>query len=742
MTSFNFRVNVFNWNHFCCSFDYQNNSAVVFINGEENILSLNDLPQPFVPFSSSHIDTTVLGADVEHVNNFWGNLTDFNVWRGVKENKLLKDWTKCLRGDKGDFFNWDQALISSPRMIISEEPPQQKCSFFKPGRILIPEVLKFQELSKICFQLGGQVYKVVDNNETKELILQYEKIVKPLNINIILGFWAGYSLPGQHHGVHTDSLYWSKADIIEGLKWEEGEPNGNSLEQCTSARTKTSMIYDMSCNIPHYGFCMLETITQFYLRGLETAIVDMHYFWINVLVNNKYTFKGLQTNVIEFTLDEGWIIKNSTNNPILTLGKTQYPFGKKKWVNPSTNERLWLSFDACQKEQFNCDDGTCIRIQKRCNGLLDCEDGSDEANCSQVIVPLFYNKDLPPQIEERGSSNPLFLEVKYFEFRIFEISDKSSEIEVQFGFFLTWKDPRLKFSNLELNKNNSLAAYDIEKIWLPEYSAYTIKDPLFEDITARQVDLLPLGGYRSSGTANVDLLDLFDGDQVVILYRQWFTATILCSFPNLWYFPFDINSCNLTMVIIGTNVWQIVATQDKVNFNMSLNDIKLTPETIGLYKIDKIILDTPIDKGMEITIITRRQFFSVFLQYSLPNLLLSLVVYSSGLYYKDMFDIALTVNVTCLLAMSSFFSNLFQSLPSTSSVKIMDMMHIKNILLSTIILFLQTFAVKVCKVRKIDDRCLEFFVMYFIPLAGTGLDLLFIVCGVLYEYELFSLGGI
>ncbi len=48
----------------------------------------------------------------------------------------------------------------------------------------------------------------------------------------------------------------------------------------------------------------------------------------------------------------------------------------------------------------------------------------------------------------------------------------------------------------------------------------------------------------------------------------------------------------------------------------------------------------------------RRTFVGIFLQNALPNMLLSIVVFSSNLYYNERFEAAITVNVTCLLAMS------------------------------------------------------------------------------------------
>ena len=40
------------------------------------------------------------------------------------------------------------------------------------------------------------------------------------------------------------------------------------------------------------------------------------------------------------------------------------------------------------------------------------------------------------------------------------------------------------------------------------------------------------------------------------------------------------------------------------------------------------------------------------MQNALPNMLLSIVVFSTNTYYRDSFEAGIAVNVTCLLAMS------------------------------------------------------------------------------------------
>lgn len=36
----------------------------------------------------------------------------------------------------------------------------------------------------------------------------------------------------------------------------------------------------------------------------------------------------------------------------------------------------------CRPDQFRCEDGNCIHGSRQCNGVRDCLDGTDEANCN------------------------------------------------------------------------------------------------------------------------------------------------------------------------------------------------------------------------------------------------------------------------------------------------------------------------------------------------------------------------
>ena len=130
-------------------------------------------------------------------------------------------------------------------------------------------------------------------------------------------------------------------------------------------------------------------------------------------MNGKFVFRGFGSSIIfwDDTIFQ-WRLENSfndINDPtriFAVANSSEYPFGVNKWffnqddcieheTNFPSSKLLELSFNVCNEDEYNCKDGNCIDMNLRCDGTPQCQDRSDEQECSKVIMDNSYLKVNP-----------------------------------------------------------------------------------------------------------------------------------------------------------------------------------------------------------------------------------------------------------------------------------------------------------------------------------------------------------
>ena len=142
--------------------------------------------------------------------------------------------------------------------------------------------------------------------------------------------------------------------------------------------------------------------------------------------------------------------------------------GKKPWNMPESScnkgideERtLLLLLTSCKVGQFSCDNGECINIVNRCDGVANCKDLSDEKSCKLVnIDPEKYLKGKTPPSE----TATLPVEVSGQVWKILEIQEVGQLTKIQFELSLKWFDSRLQYYNLKDNEKMNPLLYEKTK---------------------------------------------------------------------------------------------------------------------------------------------------------------------------------------------------------------------------------------------------------------------------------------
>ena len=146
-------------------------------------------------------------------------------------------------------------------------------------------------------------------------------------------------------------------------------------------------------------------------------------------------------------------------------------------------------FSVCDfPEEFTCISGACVDIYKRCDKVQDCDDGSDELECSLLKIPTYYDKSVAPK--DCKKSNEIHIQVKIINFDF--INTLSNEVGLTLEVKFQWVDPNIDFEDAknsedEINEFKIVSDSEMGKIWLPlddiKYDNAVIGETIKEDFT-------------------------------------------------------------------------------------------------------------------------------------------------------------------------------------------------------------------------------------------------------------------
>ena len=121
---------------------------------------------------------------------------------------------------------------------------------------------------------------------------------------------------------------------------------------------------------------------------------DVQYSWAVKWKNGRHYFRGYTSSEIFWDGEKGrWTLQmyGKRNVTAYTNG-TRYPFGTRPWAvegdasgnQPGAVNHTLLSLTSCAGSEFNCGNGWCVDMAKRCDGRLDCPDKSGSVIKSKV----------------------------------------------------------------------------------------------------------------------------------------------------------------------------------------------------------------------------------------------------------------------------------------------------------------------------------------------------------------------
>ena len=204
-----------------------------------------------------------------------------------------------------------------------------------------------------------------------------------------------------------------------------------------------------------------------------------------------------------------------------------------------------MLFQCNVNDQFTCDSGHCISIEKRCNGAFDCNDKSDESSCNIVFIdPKNYLKYYPPIPE--GKNEMLEIKVNMILFAIEKIKEIDMTFETKFTLIVEWKDHRLTYYNLkQQNEANIISMDDRKKMWIPPLVLNNTDENIkVQNDEDANIVVRRLGRHVIAPIEELNENYVYSGAENNIIFGIGYVNTQGCNF-KLENYPFDTQVCQI-----------------------------------------------------------------------------------------------------------------------------------------------------------------------------------------------------
>ena len=252
---------------------------------------------------------------------------------------------------------------------------------------------------------------------------------------------------------------------------------------------------------------------------------------------------------------------------------------------------------------------------------------------------------------------------------ILDIAEVDNTITLQLNLKLTWLDERLVMYNLKKVKDlNTLTQTFRNKIWIPEVVFYNTQDKqesLNDGKAFATIDRQ--GGFEQSPRSQLENAFTFLGAENPITISRVYDSDFLCDF-DMQTFPFDSQKCSVVLVMKGNTDKFVKMKPDNLTY---LGPVELTQYFIKKFEFTHHTI-FPETSAVKVDIHFGRRVLATILTTYLPTMLLCFVCFSTNYFKAFFFEAIVTVNLTSLLVLTTLFISVFNSLPTTAYVKMID----------------------------------------------------------------------
>ena len=555
------------WNHVCVIYSSVTNKVSIYNNGKfSGAISHESLPE--IPGSETvHDHSFTLGQEPDTLHGsyssdqaLYGSVSELNIWNYSINELKIQEIANCTFFWKGNVVSWKEENFKSQNIEINgidDEVFTFRNS--KKSYVIFPQKLLKIEAEEICDAHGGSLVtpkSEQENNEILNVLSQHkESCLDTVDgdnyLDGLTGSWmaliktgVSWITPHDHSEITTRSFNkWSGSlhdQNFQGM-CSRMKPNGIWLAEPKEACKKIRI-----CTV-----CQFTKVPIFSIMGLCEKWSQFHWnYYLNV--NDSYQidkYEGYKRFQSISLNDNGW--SHEYKGDKITLPRDKVLIGRNTWIwnekhckGESTQRNL--TFSACNLgEEFTCDSGKCISMEKRCDNIKDCSDGSDEEECVIIDIPQSYEKLDPPLSK---SNEALPVDVTIAIENINHMDTENMIIDTSMNLNMRWKDSRLSFRNLPKGRKK-LIKYDLsKKLWLPSenlvyLNAILEPEHVYSDThISAQTDSSPFAFDINRHREEY----IYAGLNTAITIEKKIRIKTICNF-NFMKFPFDKQHCPIVM---------------------------------------------------------------------------------------------------------------------------------------------------------------------------------------------------
>ena len=254
-----------------------------------------------------------------------------------------------------------------------------------------------------------------------------------------------------------------------------------------------------------------------------------------------------------------WVVRvrNKTTRAVSQATRNSLALGEHSWKVYEENNAcklengtsLKLSLTSCGEEEFGCEDGSCVEMNARCDGEVQCTDETDELACHPVIVPRSYDSNRMAPPHNNSAQTNINLEVNIMD--IINIEELEGIFEVKISIVSTWIDKRLSYQNLQDNEDINVID-DCNSTWYPTYIFVNTNSDADRKVHGEKATFKVVPDYNFSYTISdfteSKRIRYFDGKSTQLKKIETYQVGFKCTY-NMEDYPFDYQLCLMQIMV-------------------------------------------------------------------------------------------------------------------------------------------------------------------------------------------------